>query len=321
MKYKLSILIPARNEEFLKRTVEEIIKQKRGETEILVGLDGEWADPGIEDHPDVTILHVAESIGQRAMTNQLCRLSQAKYVMKLDAHVALDEGFDVKLMEDMNDNWTVVPIMYNLWAFDWKCKNCEHRVFQNPIPLSCENCGGEVERFMIWKPNPNRPTNTSYCFDSEPHFQYFSAYKKRQVGDLVDTMSIQGSCFMLTREKYWKFNICDEGLGSWGSQGIEVACKTWLSGGEVKVNKKTWYAHLFRTGDFKFPYPTPTDSMRIAKAKTRDLFFHNNWPQQVRPLSWLVEKFWPITGKHKDGREFWSEADLLELKQFDSKIK
>jgi len=57
---------------------------------------------------------------------------------------------------------------------------------------------------------------------------------------------------MLTREKYWELNICDESLGSWGSQGIEVACKTWLSGGKCLVNHSTWYAHMFRTqgGDF-----------------------------------------------------------------------
>lgn len=320
-KYDFSILIPARNEEFLARTVEDILKNKRGNTEILIGLDGKWADPGIPDHKDVTIVYYPQSIGQRAMTNQLCRLSRAKYVMKVDAHCAFDEGFDVKIMADMQDNYTLVPTMYNLWAFDWNCKSCGHRVFQNPIPQSCENCGGEVERLMIWKPNPKRPTNTAYCFDSEPHFQYFSAYKERQVGDLVETMSIQGSCFVLTREKYWQFNICDEELGSWGSQGIEVACKTWLSGGEVRVSRKTWYAHLFRTGDFHFPYPTPTESMRIAKIKTRELFFENKWPQQVRPISWLLEKFWPITGKHKDGREFWSQADLDNIKAFDSRVK
>ena len=46
----LSILIPARNEQFLKNTVEDILKNKRGNTEIIVGLDGEWADPPIQDH-------------------------------------------------------------------------------------------------------------------------------------------------------------------------------------------------------------------------------------------------------------------------------
>ena len=70
--YDLSILIPARNEQFLACTVEDILANKRGSTEILVGLDGQWAEPGIADHPDVRILYVAQSVGQRAMTNKLC---------------------------------------------------------------------------------------------------------------------------------------------------------------------------------------------------------------------------------------------------------
>ena len=33
-------------------------------------------------------------------------------------------------------------------------------------------------------------------------------------------------------------------VGNWGNQGIEVALKTWLSGGGVLVNHNTWYAHV-----------------------------------------------------------------------------
>ncbi len=57
--------------------------------------------------------------------------------------------------------------------------------------------------------------------------------KKQQEGDLVETMSLQGSCFMMTRKKYWELDICSEDFNSWGQQGVEVACKTWLSGGKV----------------------------------------------------------------------------------------
>jgi hypothetical protein len=49
-KYDLSILIPARNEEWLSQTVKGILENKRGNTEVLVGLDGAWANPGIPDH-------------------------------------------------------------------------------------------------------------------------------------------------------------------------------------------------------------------------------------------------------------------------------
>ena len=314
--YKLSVIIPARREEFLARTVQDLIKNKTDDTEIIVGLDGEWADPGIEDHPDLTILYVPEAIGQRAMQNRLCRMSRAKYVMKVDAHCAFDKGFDAKMLEafeKVEDNVVMVPIMRNLWVFDWVCGKCGNREYQGPTPTSCPKCDNTTDfrKDIVWIPKES-PQSVSYCFDSEPHFQYFKEYAKRQEykemlakTGLTETMSLQGSCFMMRRDKYWELGICDEeGFGSWGSQGIETACKMWLSGGRVLVNHSTWYAHLFRTqgGDFSFPYPQSGRQVQHAKHYAKDLFFNNKWEKQIHPLSWLLKKFWPING--------WTEEDL-----------
>ena len=167
---------------------------------------------------------------------------------------------------------------------------------------------------MIWV-GKEHPQSNSYCFDAEPHFQYFNEYTKREEykkdlesTGLTQTMSLQGSCFMLTREKYWDLDICSETFGSWGNQGIEVAVKTWLSGGQVLVNHNTWYAHMFRTqgGDFGFPFPLSGDEVSKTKKKVKDLFFNDKWDKAVYPLSWLVEKFWPV--------KCWTEEDLTKLK-------
>jgi hypothetical protein len=122
-----------------------------------------------------------------------------------------------------------------------------------------------------------------------------------------ETMSLQGSCFMTTRDRYIDLNLCDESLGSWGNQGIEVACKAWLSGGRVLANHRTWYAHLFRTqgGDFTFPYEQRESQIQKTKKRTWDLFV-NGWEKQVHPVSWLVEKFWPVHG--------WTAGELAALK-------
>ncbi len=168
-----------------------------------------------------------------------------------------------------------------------------------------------MSKDIVWIPK-KRPESRSYCFDSEPHFQYFNDYVKRPGfgGDLTESMSIQGSCFMLTREKYWSLNICDEKFGSWGSQGIEVACKTWLTGGRVLVNNNTWYAHMFRTkseNGFGFPYPQDNGAVQAAKGRAKELFFGRKLENAIHPTSWLVEKFWPVTG--------WTEEDLKQLKE------
>lgn len=310
---ELSVLIPARNERWLARTVKDLLEHIEADTEILVGLDGEWADPVIRDHPRVKIFHVCESIGQREMTNQLARLAKGRYLMKVDAHCAFDQGFDKKMLEafkETGDNVAMVPTMRNLHAFDWVCE-CGFRHYQDK-GKTCPQCGKTMVIDERWIPK-SRPESNSYCFDSEPHFQYFNEYTKRPGWgkELEESMSIQGSCFMVTKEMYFRLNLCDETLGSWGSQGIEVACKTWLSGGRVVINRRTWYAHMFRTkqeNDFGFPYEI---KIKDHKRLVKDLFWSGAWEHQTRPLSWLVKKFWPIPPTPRS--RGWTEDDLTEL--------
>jgi hypothetical protein len=512
--YDLSIVIPARNEMFLSKTIEDILANMEGNTEIIAVLDGCWADPPVQDHPAVTLIHHDESVGQRVATNEAVRISTAKYIMKCDAHCAFDQGFDTKIMDEMHDDWTMAPTMRNLHAFDWICPD-GHIRYQGPSGPCTQKIGEAVDasgkksdvfcnkpttRKMIWEPRSGTH-NSSFCFDREPHFQYnkqfsehpgyslgtvigydlffdepglslsviglltnfanshhlsgcFDHFRKGEnmssdtvgfssiddgrgirsgqvdeIGDqlkmvgittssiaadvvkdgnilppssgertdkpgigntmgkcflpemsapsisgsicsplpiptsgdvinsniidelnrilggkfvynektsrfhngnvslslvydksIVATMSLQGSCFMLTREKYWELKICDEQqFSSWGSQGIEVACKTWLSGGQVMVNRKTWYAHMFRTqgGDFGFPYAQSGRAIENNKKKARELFFDGKWDKAIHPLSWLVEKFWPV----KNGDTwFWNDKDLENLKKLEGSI-
>lgn len=278
---------------FLERTIRDILSSIRADTEIIAVLDGEWADPGIPDNPRVTLIYHPESIGQRAAVNEAARLSSSKYIMKVDAHCTFEEGFDVKMLGCMEPDMTMIPVMRNLHAFDWVCPD-GHRRYQSPSG-PCSVCGKPTERDIVWIAKTN-PASRAYRFDRNLHFQYWSDYKKRQTGDLVETMSIQGSCFLVTRDKYFELDLCDEKHGSWGQQGTEVACKTWLSGGRVIVNRKTWYAHLFRTqgGDFGFPYSNPGDAQERARIYSKWLWLGNNWCKAIHPLSWLIEKFAPV---------------------------
>jgi len=288
------------------------LKNKRAKTEIIVILDGQWADPPLVQYPDVNIIYVPESIGQRAATNLGVKLSKSHWVMKLDAHCSWDEGYDAKMIQgfkEMGDNTTMVGIMRNLWMFDWKCYHCGWKKYQGPTPLKCEQCGktDKIRKKMIIL-GKERPQSVSYCFDSEPHFQYFNEYTKRpeyqeqlKTG-FTETMSLQGSCFMITRENYWKWEVCDEKAGSWGNQGLEVACATWLNGGRVLVNRKTWYAHMFRTqgGDFSFPYKQSGRQVQQTKNYIKEKYWKN--PK----LKDLIKKFWPVVG--------WTEEDLKKIK-------
>lgn len=293
----LSILIPARNEQFLARTVKDILEHIEADTDIIVVLDGAWPDDPIPQHERVKILFNPVSIGQRAATNQAARLSDAKYLMKVDAHCAFDKGFDRKMIEKMEEDITMVPVMRNLHAFNWVCDKCHLTEYQGPTH-PCPQCGSVMRKDIVWIPKTN-PQSYAYRFDSTMHFQYWGEWGKKQHGDLTETLSIQGSCFMLTNKKYWELDICSEDFHSWGQQGVEVACKTWLSGGRVLVNRTTWYAHLFRTkGDFSFPYPQSQKEIDENRKLSRELFANNTWKGAKHSFQWLLDRFAPVPDWH-----------------------
>lgn len=304
---------------FLRETVQDALAHSEADLEIIVTLDGAWADPPLDQHERVHIIYAPQAVGQRAATNLAAKLSRAKYVAKADAHCSFDQGWDRKLLEafeKVGDDVTMVAIMRNLHAFDWKCRRCGWTHYQGPTPQRCEQCNDSryIRRKMIWFGKPN-PQSTSYCFDARPHFAYFEDWKHRpqyiqdkaETG-FTETMSLQGSFFMATRERYWGLGLCDETLGNWGNQGIEVAVKTWLSGGRVLCCHSTWVAHLFRTqgGDFGFPYAQSGRDVQRTKQNVRDQLWSGKWEHQVRPLHWLIEKFAPVPG--------WSDEDLAKLK-------
>jgi len=297
---ELSILIPGRNEEFMARTIDDIIANITGDTEIIVVLDGYWPDPVINDHPRVTLIHNSESVGQRAATNQAARLSQSKYIMKCDAHCAFDKGFDTKLMADCCYDWTVVPRMYNLHAFDWQCRHCGNRTYMGPYPTKCEKCNNvsEFDKVLVWLPRLSRKTDHAR-FDNDLHFQYWNSYGRRPEvkvqGNIADTMCQLGAAWFMHRERFWELGGCDEAHGSWGQMGVEMSCKAWLSGGRQVVNKNTWFSHMFRTQPgFNFPYPQNQARVDKAREYSKWLWWGDRWDKAIRPFSWIIDHFAPV---------------------------
>lgn len=326
-KIDLSILIPARNEEFLQNTVDDILEHIEANTEIIVILDGYLPEKSLKPHDLVTVIYNLVSVGQRAGTNQAARIARGKYVMKADAHLAFDQGFDRKMLEaykKLDDNVTLIPGMRNLHVFDWVCEN-GHRRYQGRSG-NCEECGKETKKDIVWIPKKS-PFTFTFRFDKTMHFQYWGELAKREENkrgalcndgthdpQLRETLSIQGSCFMLTREKYIELDICSEEFNSWGQQGVEVACKTWLSGGRVIANINTWYAHMFRTkgGDFGFPYPNPQNKVNQNREYSRELFAKDKWSLATRKFQWLLDKFNPPDWTITKGMIFYTDNQLPE---------
>lgn len=279
----ISVIITARNETHLQATIEHILHASRGDIEIIVILDGYWPTPEIKDDKRVVLIHHAESIGQRHAINEGAKIARGKYILKTDAHSMFDEGFDVKLAEDCEYDWTVIPRMYNLNIETWEPK------------------WNKVTDFM-WIRSPDakdKPFRHCYwdgrCAKEYP--EYYRVHRKMayRKGDICDVMTGQGACFFMHLDRFWQLGGCDEGHGSWGQQGVEVALKAWLSGGSLKVNKKTWFSHWFRGGGGPgFPYKITHRSQVEARKYSVDLWMNNKWALQTRPMEWLVKKFAPL---------------------------
>jgi len=247
---KISILVPARDEKYLDKTIDDILKHKESDTEILVGLDGWTKDYRMRNLPNVEYIWKDKSIGQRAITNELARLSEADYVMKIDAHVSFSQGFDRIMLEDIDDRTILAPRLMPLDAEKWE------------IPLITPA--------------------SSYAFDTNLVFQYHPKGENSEL--LNETMCLQGSAWMITRENYWKWNICDESLGSWGGQAAELGIKAWLNGGRCATAKKVYYAHMFREKESQFPYQRNKEHIRATLNELRKRYLN-------KKIAGLIEKF------------------------------
>jgi hypothetical protein len=65
---------------------------------------------------------------------------------------------------------------------------------------------------------------------------------------------------------------------------------------------------MFRTqgGDFSFPYEQRGRQVQKTKNYIKDKFWNKKHPKQIYPVSWIIERFWPIKG--------WTEEQLQDLK-------
>lgn len=268
---KLSILIPARNEPFLQRTIAGILDNTKGDTDIWVGLDGcMYGDGSIEKNfPDLDLKRVVmqnnakrlhfyvsgekkgqglKPLGQRAMTNVLARAakkwSKPECFMKVDAHCSFSRSFDVEMMDVMDDRTILAPILLPLEPFTWTING--------------------------------KKKMTQFVFDTEFVMQHAE-------GDVGDTMCLQGSAWMVGADNYWKWDLGDETMPSWGGQGVELGIKAFLNGGRCRTTASAYYGHVFRQSNEEFPYDRGENPGKEATEELRRRYLNK--------VAQLVEKF------------------------------
>ncbi len=258
----LSVLIAARQELFLQKTIDNVFEKAKGDVEVVVVLDGYWPNPALKEHPKLAIIHYQKPVGQRSAINIAARASQGKYIMKLDAHCILGEGFDEILAKDCKDDWTVVPRKYDLDTGTWCRRGYSCCDYMYLTKLDAE--GGPLRAKQI---------RGRGMRDNSP--------------DIDDLMACQGSCFFMKRKRFDEIGGLDEGHGSLGWLGCEISCKSWLSGGKMKVNKNTWYAH-WQKGTKGHRYHVKRKDLHKARDYAVKLWSNG---EHKHDLAWLQKKF------------------------------
>lgn len=208
----VSVIIPSRRERFLDRTIQDIQEKFKGDYEIVVVLDGGWAEP----IQGVKYIYNKEAKGMRTAINQAVAIATGKYVMKIDAHCMVDEGIDEKLKAVHQETWVQIPRRKRFDHIKWQLTDTD---------------SPDIDYMMVrnFKGHKDNDKNR------DPEL------KKKLIDDIE---VFQGSCYFMTRDFFNKLGLLDDkNFGKMGSEALEIALKCRHDGGRVIVNKNTWYAH------------------------------------------------------------------------------
>jgi glycosyltransferase involved in cell wall biosynthesis len=295
---KLSVIIPSRNCQFTSRTVQDIIQKATGDIEVIVMLDGYWANPPIKDAKNVTVVHLGKSKGMRENINAAVRIAKGDYIMKSDDHCMFGESFDEILQADCEENWISIPSRYSMDPIKW------------------ERTRGPVDYQYLTFPYYNDDTygtgfhGKKWRGELGTEGGFWHREKERKHIKIDDIIVFQGSCWFMPKQHFYNIDCMDAKNYKFHQESIELAFKTWLSGGRVIRNKNTWYAHMHKskkTGGRG--YYISKKSMVDSELFSTDFWMNNRWPKQIHEFSWLVDKFgmadWPKNWNDPKWRKEW----------------
>lgn len=295
MNDKVTIVIPSRNEIFLHKTIKDLLKNAGGDIEIIPILDGYWPDKEeiiVDDR--VTYLHKGGAEGMRPGINSAVAVSTGKYIMKIDGHCMVDKDFDLKLKADCEENWVVIPRRKRLDAENWCIQDVgKPDVDYNYLsfPDDPNDFGGPGLNGRIWTERILERTDPKY--------------------DIDDEMSFQGSCWFMHKTHFYNMELMDwKNYGTFWNEAQEIGLKTWLSGGAVKRNKKTWYAHLHKGTKYGRGYFIAKRTIEEGAMFGNKWLDNKAWDKQTLPFSWIIEHFWPVPTWPDNWKEKLADAGL-----------
>lgn len=289
----LSVLIPNRNSPFLTPTIKDLLAKSEREIEVIINVDEKWPQEIVDDKR-VIYIHRGAPIGMRQGINSCAAIARGKYIMKIDDHCLVGQGFDRILIENHQDNWVQIPRRYSLDAENWCINETRpHRDYMSLcFPLKGKEHDWGMHGVEWWSRQKER--------DGKPEY------------DIDDTPSMQGSCYFMTKD--WFDNhlhgLSEVGYGQFSQEAQEVGNKTWLLGGAVKINKKTYYAHLHKGKTYGKMYNISgfnDETVRSSNWSAKH-WMNDEEPGMFKKFEWLInEKFPGMPGWEPNWKEIWAQ--------------
>ena len=292
---KVSVLIPARNEKFLNKTIKTTVNRAVGEIEIIVLLDGAPPVKPVLEYDNVRVIENEEAGGIGAATWTMANAADSQYIMKLDAHCLMARGWDKALKDHCEYTDLLVPARYQLKDKGWRRGYGPIHYLFLTYPWIQEPQFGAGMHGKKWQSEDGlakRAVGRQYFWPER-------AWKHRT--PLDDIMAFQGSCYFMHRDRFLELDGVDRRCILWG-EAINIGMKVFMAGGRTLRDKSTWYAHLHKGRKHGRGYWMDKRFMQAINLWSADYWMNDRWdhPLKVRGMADFVEYFGPIPGWPED---------------------
>lgn len=220
----LSVVIPAYKDPYVVPTIGSLLANSElgKQLEIITVLDGFWPDFSLPDDPRIRYVHLGKNRGMRGAINAGVSVAQGEFILRSDQHCMFAKGYDRILTRDCRPNWIMTATRYFLDPVKWEKMDIEPVITEKLVIQGDRKFSG-----VKWRSRDEK-------------------HKGRQ---LIESMAMQGSMWIM-HKSWWEKVIKElqtEGYGQMYQDSHEMIFKTWKAGGEMVVNKNTWFAHKHRS--------------------------------------------------------------------------
>lgn len=274
----VTVIIPSGGpgERFFAPTIRDVLSKAAGDVEVYAITDG-WVAPREERVQDGRVTYASLPASPHNQKRHGINLAASRcagdYLMALDAHCMVAEGFDELLTAAYQPGWLLVPRRLRLDAANWCLEDPAGRP-----PIDYE--------YFRWRPLLYERHLAGYKWDARTLERW----------DIIcdPILTCQGSCWFIDRALFHRLGLMrTEGYGGWGAEAEEMVFEVYRAGGEARVLKgECWYAHLHKGRTYGRMY-----TLNHAERHASYAYSYQLWVNERRDFfAAMIDRFAPLPG-------------------------